>query len=56
MHLNEEGPTIADHQEHEGLVVQQPQDGRHVRVIFNGDASGLDLRLGGRDFWSLLKH
>lgn len=56
MRLNKEGPTIADHQEHEGLVAQQPQDGGNVRVIFNRDVSGLHLRLGGRDFWSLLKH
>lgn len=56
MYLNKEGPTIADHQEHEGLVVQQPPDGGDVRVIFSGHVSGLRLRLGGRDFWFLLKH
>lgn len=51
-----EEPTIADHQEHEGLVAQQTQDGGCVGVLIRLHVPGLCLGLAGWDLRFLLKH
>lgn len=50
------GLTVADHQEHEGPVAQQPQDGRRVGVAFRGYVPGLRLGLRGRNLGLFLEH
>lgn len=51
-----EEPTIADHQEHEGLVAQQTQDGGCVGVLIRLHVPGLCLGLAGWDLRFVLKH
>lgn len=49
-------PTIADHQEHERLVSQQPQDRSWIGVLLGGDVPGSGLCLSGRNLWFILEH
>ena len=50
------GQTVADDEEDEGLVAEQPEDGGRVGVLVWGDAASRGLGLGRWKLRALLEH